>query len=61
MAAFSDLTRKTLTYSKEHWNTIDKEMAMLKTYIKLEQMCFKNHFSNEISGEPLPKINLLPF
>ncbi|PWN62696.1 sensor histidine kinase [Chryseobacterium viscerum] len=51
MAAFSDLIRKTLTHSKEHWNTIDKEMAMLKTYIELEQMRFKNHFTYEISVE----------
>lgn len=52
MAAFSDLIRKTLTHSKEHWNTIEKEMAMLKTYIELEQMRFKNHFTYEISVEP---------
>lgn len=51
MAAFSDLIRKTLTHSKEHWNTIEKEMAMLKTYIELEQMRFKNHFTYEISVE----------
>lgn len=52
MAAFSDLIRKTLTHSKEHWNTIEKEMAMLKTYIELEQMRFKNHFIYDISVEP---------
>jgi len=52
MAAFSDLIRKTLTHSKEHWNTIDKEMSMLKTYIELEQMRFKNHFGYEIFVEP---------
>ncbi|WP_167029294.1 sensor histidine kinase [Chryseobacterium sp. Tr-659] len=51
MAAFSDLIRKTLIHSKEHWNTIDKEMAMLKTYIELEQMRFKNHFTYTISVE----------
>ncbi|MBO9694263.1 histidine kinase [Chryseobacterium sp.] len=51
MAAFSDLIRKTLTHSKEHWNTIEKEMGMLKTYIELEQMRFKNHFTYEISVE----------
>ncbi|KAA2220710.1 hypothetical protein FW780_17715 [Chryseobacterium sediminis] len=51
MAAFSDLIRKTLTHSKEHWNTIEKEMSMLKTYIELEQMRFKNHFSYEIFVE----------
>lgn len=52
MAAFSDLIRKTLTHSKEHWNTIDKEMSMLKTYIELEQMRLKNHFNYEIFVEP---------
>jgi len=52
MSLFSDLIRKTLIHSKEHWNTIDKEMDMLRSYIELEQMRFKNHFNYEIFTEP---------
>nr|WP_288878820.1 sensor histidine kinase [uncultured Pedobacter sp.] len=52
MASFSSLIRKTLTHSKEHWNTIANEMSMLKAYIELEQMRFKHRFSYEIFMDP---------
>lgn len=52
MSSFARLIRQTLNYSKEHWIKISDEMAMLKTYIELEQMRFKNAFTYAMHVEP---------
>lgn len=52
MTSFARLIRQTLTFSKEHWIMISDEMSMLKTYIELEQMRFRNAFTYEINAAP---------
>ena len=52
MASFARLIRQTLTFSKEHWNTISGEMSMLNTYIELEQMRLRQRFSYELHVDP---------
>lgn len=60
MASFARLIRQTLSYSKEHWIAIEQEMSMLKTYIELEQMRFKNAFTYEILVEPALQQAMIP-
>lgn len=52
LSTFSRLIRQTLTYSKEHWITIEEEMSVHKSYIELEQMRFKYSFTYEIIVAP---------
>lgn len=49
LTSFAHFIRKTLTYSKSQWITLSEEISLLKTYMELEQMRFKNIFSFEIS------------
>lgn len=49
LTSFAGFIRKTLTYSKSQWIALPEEISLMKTYIELEQMRFKNVFSFEIS------------
>jgi hypothetical protein len=52
MTSFAQLVRKSLTYSKDHWIPLAEEIAMISTYIELEQMRFDNRFRFEIIVPP---------
>jgi ligand-binding sensor domain-containing protein/anti-sigma regulatory factor (Ser/Thr protein kinase) len=52
MSAFARLIRQTLNHSKEHWILLADEVAILKTYIELEQMRSKHSFSYNIELSP---------
>lgn len=69
MTAFAQLIRQTFTHSQTHWITLAEEMELLDTYLKLEQMRFKQQFNYTIGMEPpfddptmlLPAMLLQPY
>ncbi|HYD20107.1 MAG TPA: histidine kinase [Flavipsychrobacter sp.] len=48
MTMFANLIRRTLAYSKDNWINLPEEVSMLRTYIELEKMRFKDTFDFEI-------------
>lgn len=52
MTSFARFIRLTLTHSQSHWLALSEEIAMLRTYIELEQMRFKQLFTFEIVVGP---------
>lgn len=51
---FANLVRKTLNYSEQEFISIDKEIDLLKIYLTLEQLRFKDQFTYEIISDNLP-------
>jgi LytS/YehU family sensor histidine kinase len=45
---FATLIRQTLTHSRDNWLTLADEIAMIRTYIELERMRFRDKFSYNI-------------
>lgn len=52
MTSFALFIRLTLIHSQSHWLPLRQEIAMLRTYIELEQMRFKELFSFTIICGP---------
>lgn len=52
MTSFAQFIRKTLTHSQSHWLSLAEEADMLETYIRLEQMRFRQVFSYAIDIDP---------
>ncbi len=52
MTSFARFIRLTLTHSQSHWLPLSEEIAMLRTYIELEQMRFKQLFTFSIELGP---------
>jgi hypothetical protein len=48
LTLFAQLIRRTLNYSRSHWLTLTEELSMLRDYVELEQMRFKNVFTYKI-------------
>lgn len=52
MTAFASLIRQTLTHSRENWIALAEEVSMIRCYIELEQMRFKQGFDYEVLVSP---------
>lgn len=52
ITSFARFMRQTLTHSQSHWLPLVEEIAMLKTYIGLEQMRFREIFSYTVNVDP---------
>lgn len=52
MTSFARFIRLTLMHSQSHWLPLNEELDMLRTYIELEQMRFKQLFSFTIEVSP---------
>lgn len=48
MTTFAKLIRQTLTHSRQNWLSLTEECNMIRDYIDLEQMRFKNTFQYDI-------------
>ncbi len=55
MTSFARFIRLTLMHSQSHWLPLSEEIAMLRTYVELEQMRFKQLFTFTL--EVAPDIN----
>lgn len=51
---FANLVRKTLNYSEQEFISIDKEIELLKIYLTLEQLRFKDQFTYDLICHDLP-------
>lgn len=63
---FSDLVRKTLNYSDKEFIEFEQEINLLKVYLSLEKLRFKEEFqyyfyTNEIDGILIPPMLIQPF
>ena len=66
---FAHLIRQTLSHSKDNWIRLSEEADMLRAYIELEKMRFKNVFEYGISiapdidaeGTKIPAMMIQPF
>lgn len=69
LTSFARLIRQSLNHAKTHWLTVAEELAMLRTYIELEQMRFDKSFRYELVIDPaldpnrvyLPTMLLQPY
>jgi len=52
MTSFAHFIRLTLAHSKAHWLPLDEEIAMLRTYLELEQIRFQHSFTFTFDIEP---------
>lgn len=63
---FSNLVRNTLHYSNENFISLEKEIAFLETYLKLEELRFDDSFTykierNDLKDISVPSLILQPF
>lgn len=52
MTSFAHFIRLTLTHSQAHWLPLSEEIAMLRTYVELEQIRFRHLFSVDFEIAP---------
>lgn len=52
LTSFAHFIRLTLTHSQAHWLPLNEEIAMLRTYIALEQLRFRELFTLDITVAP---------
>ncbi len=52
LTSFAHFIRLTLTHSQAHWLPLSEEIVMLRTYIELEQLRFRQLFSFTITVAP---------
>lgn len=66
ITTFSNLVRRTLSYSEKDFIEFDQEIKLLEIYLSLEKLRFKKDFNytiqtNEISDVMLPPLLIQPF
>ncbi|MCC6369611.1 MAG: histidine kinase, partial [Bacteroidia bacterium] len=66
ITTFSDLVRRTLSYSQKEFIELDQEIKLLQLYLSLEKLRFKKNFSFEIEtvnfeGVLIPPMLIQPF
>lgn len=52
MTSFAHFIRLTLTHSQAHWLPLSEEIAMLRTYLELEQIRFQHSFGITVDVAP---------
>lgn len=60
ISTFSDLVRRTLSYSEKDFITCEQEVSLLELYLSLEQLRFKQELSYEITTNHIEDIMLPP-
>lgn len=60
ITTFSNLVRKTLNYSDKDFIGIEQEIDLLKVYLSLEKLRFKNTLTYEINIENVEEVMLPP-
>ncbi len=57
---FSNLVRRTLSYSQKDFIEFDQEIKLLEVYLALENLRFKSNFSYEIKSDDIAEIMIPP-
>lgn len=57
---FSNLVRRTLSYSQKDFIEFEQEIKLLEVYLALENLRFKSNFNYEIVSDNIPEIMIPP-
>ena len=60
ITTFSDLVRRTLSYSEKEFIDFDQEIKLLELYLSLEKLRFKKNFSFELKSDGIEDIMIPP-
>lgn len=69
LGQFSTLMRLSITHSRQRWIVVEQELKLLRVYLELEQLRFKNRFTFEMTylpshqypGACIPSLLIQPF